>query len=328
MDVDGLIRAHRPSWQRLESLTARGPRHLARGGGERIQEAIRLYLRTSSHLAELRTHDADPELARYLDQVVATAHGAIYGSRPRTARDVLQVFGVRYQGALRRARGHVLVAGVLLLAVCLAVGWWAWASPEAQAGLVPGYVDGLTQSGEELRHASGGLSTAIFLNNVRVALLAFALGITLGVGTVWVLVTNGILIGGLAGTAVALGGGERFFSLVLPHGFLELLAIAIAAGAGLRMGWSIVEPGDRSRRESLALAGRDAGMVVIGVVPAFALAAAIEGLITGVTGVAVLEVIGGAAVAAGYAWFVLVRPGRGGLPNHEERRELTAPRHA
>ncbi|HEX9889474.1 MAG TPA: stage II sporulation protein M [Nitriliruptorales bacterium] len=308
MDVDGLIRAHRQSWQRLEAATARGPKALARQGGERIDEVVRLYLLTSAHLAELRTRSHDRELERYLSHVVATAHGAIYGSRPRTVRGLLATFGERYRGALGRTRLHVAVAGLLLLGTCVAVGMWAWASPEAQAGLVPGYVSTLAEQGGSLRDPSAGLSTAIFLNNVRVAMLAFALGITLGLGTVWVLVTNGVLIGGLAGTAVAVGGGQRFFSLVLPHGFLELLAIAIAAGAGLRMGWSVIEPGDRTRKQALALAGRDAALVVVGVVPAFALAGAIEGLLTGVTGVPVAEIVGGAGVAAAYAWFVLVAP--------------------
>lgn len=312
MDVDGLIRAHRRSWQRLEALTARGPRALARQGADRIAEAVRLYLSASAHLAELRTRSGDRQLERYLSRIVATAHGTIYGSRPRTPRDVAAVFGERYREALSRTRAHVGLAALVLLGVCVAVGLWTWASPEARAGIVPGYVDTLGQDPGSLRDASGGLSAAIFLNNVRVALLAFGVGITLGAGTVWVLVSNGVLIGGLAGAAVALGGGGRFFALVLPHGFLELLAIAIAAGAGIRMGWSIVDPGDRTRTEALATAGRDAALVVVGVVPAFALAAIIEGLVTGVTGLPALEIAAGAAVAAVYAWVVLVRPAPGG----------------
>lgn len=320
MDIDRFIAQYRPSWERLEAAVADGPRGLARRPGPEIAAVVRDYLEVSGHLAEARTRYGDIGLERYLSRLVAMAHGAIYGARPSSLRDLVAVFGARYRAALRRTLPHMAICAVLLAGTILAAALWTAWSPEAQAGLVPGYVQNLGGAADQdLRDPSGALSGFIFLNNVRVALLAFALGITLGLGTAFVLVQNGLLIGALAGTATALGAGGRFWALVLPHGFLELTAIVIAAGAGMRIGWSIVEPGDRRRRTALADESKDAILVVVGVVPAFLIAAVIEGLVTGVTGAPGLEIALGAIVAATYlAWLLAphglasrVRAGRG-----------------
>jgi uncharacterized membrane protein SpoIIM required for sporulation len=151
------------------------------------------------------------------------------------------------------------------------------------------------------------LSAYIFQNNVQVAFLAFALGITLGIGTIVVIVQNAVFIGLLAGAFQAAGKADVFWALVLPHGFLELIAICIAGGAGLRLGWSAIDPGDRYRLTALAEEARDAVLVVVGVIPAFGMAALIEGFVTGRTGTPILEIALGAAVAAGYVVFLFGR---------------------
>ena len=121
----------------------------------------------------------------------------------------------------------------------------------------------------------------ILVNNVVVAFLAFALGIGLGVGTILLVTQNAVLIGALAGAYQAAGKAGVFWSLVLPHGLLEITAICIAAGAGLRMGWSVIAPGDRLRGRAVAEESRDAVVVVTGAIPAFGVAALIEGFVTG-----------------------------------------------
>jgi uncharacterized membrane protein SpoIIM required for sporulation len=94
---------------------------------------------------------------------------------------------------------------------------------------------------------------------------------------------------------------------VLPHGFLEIMAICIAGGAGLRIGWSLIDPGDRPRSVALQEEATDAVLVVIGVIPAFAIAALIEGFVTGRTGFPLLEVGLGAVVALAYLAFLFGR---------------------
>lgn len=305
MDLDSYIAKHRAEWTALDGAVSRS--YQGAHAGADITEMIRLYLRVSSHLAEVQSRYHDPALVEYLNGLVARAHAAIYGTEARSARGALALFGARYREALRRTVPHILVVAALLFGIGLAVGVWVATSQEARVGLLP------PAAREALERADGSvaidvgspeMSAYIFQNNVQVAFLAFALGITLGIGTIFVIVQNAALIGVLAGAAQAAGKADVFWALVLPHGFLELIAICIAGGAGLRIGWSIVDPGDRLRATALAEEARDAVLVVIGVIPAFLIAALIEGFVTGRTGMPILEIALGGAVAVAYVVFL------------------------
>lgn len=309
MDIDSFIAKYGPEWARLEEACSGGSQGLARLPGPQISEIVRLYLRASAHLAEVQTRYHDRRLQEYLTRVVTRAQAAVYGARPRTLAGGARLFGARYREAIARTAPHIVVAAALFLTLVLIVDLWVANSAEARAGLLPGFArDAVRRAGADLRSPSASISTFILLNNVQVAFLAFALGISAGVGTIFVLVQNGLLIGMLAGAFQAAGKAGTFWALVLPHGFLEITAISIAAGAGLRMGWSIVAPGDRSRSEALAEEARDAVMVVLGVIPAFAVAAAIEGFVTGTAVPDPLELGLGAAVTVAYIAFLFGRP--------------------
>lgn len=311
MDLDSYIGKHRNEWRSLEEAVQRSYR--GRLVGSDVAEVIRLYLRASSHLAEAQSRYHDPELEAYLNGLVAQAGAAIYGTEARSFRGFLATFGSRYRAAVRRTLPTILVVAALLASVTFATDLWVATSPEARAGAVPPAArDAIERAGggERLIEVpSAELSTMIFQNNVQVAFLAFALGIFLGVGTVWVVVQNAVFIGLLAGAFQAAGHAPVFWSLVLPHGFLELIGICIAGGAGLRMGWSLIDPGDRYRLAALAEEARDAVLVVVGVIPAFGVAALIEGFVTGRTGLPLLEVGLGAVVAAAYLALLFGRPG-------------------
>jgi uncharacterized membrane protein SpoIIM required for sporulation len=304
MDLDSYIQAHRPEWTQLEQATAGGNRALGGRPGEDVAETIRLYLRASSHLAEVQTRYHDPGLERYLNGLVGRAHGAIYGSGPASTRSFVRFFGTRYRDVIRRTLPFIAVIAALMTIVLLATDLWVAGSRDAQAGVLPPAArEAIKETGRGASPGdigSGALSALIFQNNVQVSFLAFALGITFGIGTIWVITSNAIFIGLLAGAYQAVGQGWTFWALVLPHGFLELMAICIAGGAGLRMGWALIEPGDRPRVAALGEEARDAVLAIIGVIPAFAVAALIEGFVTGRTGAPVVEVVVGAVVAAAY----------------------------
>jgi uncharacterized membrane protein SpoIIM required for sporulation len=305
VDLDSYIATYSREWHALETAVSRSYRG-SRAGAD-VTEMIRLYLRASSHLAEVQSRYRDPALVDYLNGLVARAHAAIYGAEARSWRAALALFAGRYRAALRRTVPHILVVAALLFGVMLATGVWVATSPEAAAGVLPPAArDAVerTDTAVAIELGSAELSTFIFQNNVQVAFLAFALGITLGIGTVYVIVQNAALIGLLAGASQAAGTGHVFWALVLPHGFLELIAICIAGGAGLRIGWSLIDPGDRYRLTALGEEARDAVLVVIGVIPAFLVAALIEGFVTGRTGMPIGEIALGAVVATGYVAFL------------------------
>jgi len=309
VDLDSYIAKHRGEWNALDSAVSRS--YGGSRAGADVTEMIRLYLRVSSHLAEVQSRYHDPTLVDYLNGLVARAHAAIYGTEARSLRGAMALFGARYRQAIRRTVPHILVVAALLFGIALATGVWVATSEEARVGLLPPAareaLERADGSGTAIDLGSPEMSAYIFQNNVRVAFLAFALGVTLGIGTIFVIVQNAALIGVLAGASQAAGKADVFWALVLPHGFLELIAICIAGGAGLRIGWSIVDPGDRYRLTALAEEARDAVLVVVGVIPAFLIAALIEGFVTGRTGTPILEIALGAAVAVGYVAFLFGR---------------------
>jgi len=309
VDIDAFTERHRAEWKHLDDACAGGSRGLARRGGEEIDEIVRLYLRVSGHLAEAQTRYHDPSLEDYLTSVVTRAHGAIYGSEPRSLRSLLEVFGSRYREEVRRTLPYVLAAGAVLLGFAIATGIWIGTSRTARAGVVPGLIRGFVRdSGGEgaIRFPAASLSAQIFLNNARVAILAFVTGIALGIPTMFMIVQNAVLLGALAGATTAAGASGRFWSLVLPHGLLELTAICIAGGAGLRMGWSLIDPRDRPRGVAVADEARGAVIVALGVIPAFVIAALIEGFFTpsGIPG-GIKIGVGGLVEAAYLAFLVL-----------------------
>jgi uncharacterized membrane protein SpoIIM required for sporulation len=210
---------------------------------------------------------------------------------------------------VRRTAPYILVVAAILVAVWVPTELWVASSPRAQAVLLPPDVrDAIREAGPgraDLGINPAAVSALILQNNVQVAFLAFALGITLGIGTVFVIVQNALFLGVLAGSFDALGRSGVFWSLVLPHGMLELTAVCIAGGAGLRMGWALVDPGDRLRITALGEEAREAGLVVLGVIPAFVIAALIEGFLTGTTGMPALEIATGAVAALAYLAFLM-----------------------
>ncbi len=117
-------------------------------------------------------------------------------------------------------------------------------------------------------------------NNIKVTIMAVALGVTAGIGTAAVLISNGILLGALAGVASNANVDFLFWAVILPHGILELSAIAIAGGAGLLLARAIYAPGDLPRRDALKLAGGEAGKLLAGVALMLVCAGLIEGFFT------------------------------------------------
>src|SRR4030095_11230443 len=102
-------------------------------------------------------------------------------------------------------------------------------------------------------------ASQVFSNNVLVAFQAFALGILFCVGTLFVLVQNGANLGLAAGLFAAVGQRPKCWGLILPHGLLELTSVFVAGGAGLRLGWTLIDPGDPPRALGLAAEGRRGG---------------------------------------------------------------------
>jgi uncharacterized membrane protein SpoIIM required for sporulation len=285
MDVDTFLVTNQPAWDRLTALVSRAGRGIGRLSPDELDELVVLYQRTSTHLSYARTTYGDPALSATLSGLVARAGAVVYGSRPRTLRAVGRFFAVTFPAAVWYSRRFVAVSAALFLVPAFAVGLWLANSSAAVEASGPkavreAYVNHDFQ--DYYRSAPAGeFASQVFTNNVQVSILAFSGGIAFCLLTAFVLVFNGAHVGVAAGLFAAAGQQAKFWGLILPHGLLELTAVFIAGGAGLRLGWTLIDPGDRTRRAALTDEGRRALVIVVGLVLVFAVAGTIEGFVTG-----------------------------------------------
>jgi uncharacterized membrane protein SpoIIM required for sporulation len=285
MDVDTFLTANQASWDRLAWLVGRAGRGLRRISPEELEELVALYQRTATHLSYARSTFRDPALTATLSSLVARAGAVVYGSRPRTLRALGHFFAVTFPAAVWYSRRFVAAGAVLFLVPAFAVGIWIASSPAAVEATGPKAVrEAYVNHDFEDYYRSAPASefaSQVFTNNVQVSIFAFAAGIAFCVLTAFILILNGAHAGVAGGLFGAVGEQAKFWGLILPHGLLEITAVCIAGGAGLRLGWTLIDPGDRTRRAGLADEGRRALAIVVGLVVVFAAAGTIEGFVTG-----------------------------------------------
>jgi uncharacterized membrane protein SpoIIM required for sporulation len=315
MDIDRFIAANQPAWDRLAALSARATgRKVRRLDRHEVDELVGLYQQVSGDLATARTAYAEPGLVVRLTHVVAHANAAIYGRRAGARSTVLRFLLASFPAAVWVSRRAILASAAFLLVPAIAVGAWLAVSDaaldvaideETQQALVASEFEDYYSSAP-----AGQFASLVTFNNIRVSLVAFALGALL-LPAAALLAFNGLNVGMAGGLFVSEGQAGRFFGLILPHGLLELTAVIIAGGAGLQMGWALLAPGDRPRSVALAEEGRRSVVLVLGTVVAFVVAGLIEGFVTPADGLpTAVRVAVGALVWVG---FLLWTVGRGRL---------------
>lgn len=281
MDIDAYVARHRGDWQRLEVLVGRSGRS-ARTGAD-VDELVMLYQRVSTHLSVVRSASPDPALVGRLSTLVARARSAVTGTHSPAWRDLARFFTVVYPAALYRSGRWWSAVGVAFCLVGLAVGAWVENNPEVQATIAaPEQIRQLVERDFENYYSSapaGSFAAKVFTNNAWVAALALALGVFL-VPVVLILWQNALSVGVAGGLMASAGKADLFFGLILPHGLLELTCVFVAAGAGLRLGWSWIDPGPRTRSRALAEEGLAAGALALGLAATLFVSGVIEAFVT------------------------------------------------
>ena len=309
MDIDRYVAGNTPVWNRLAELTARSQRGVGRLSAAELDELVRLYQRVAGHLSYAQTYYRDPGLVAKLSALVARAAAVIYGTRPRTLRVLGRFFTTTFPAAVWHARWFVLASTVLSAVPAAALAIWIARSTAALEAVGPAAVREAYVNHDFAAYYSSEpaaqFASQVFSNNVQVAFLAFALGITC-VGTAYVLAVNGAGLGVAAALFAAVHQLPKFWGLVTPHGMLELTAVFVASAAGLRLGWTVIDPGDRPRGAALAEEGRRAVAIVLGVVLCFFVAGTIEGFVTGRPWPTWLRVGIGVVAEAGFLGYVWV----------------------
>jgi uncharacterized membrane protein SpoIIM required for sporulation len=284
VDIDELLRQRRPAWEELRRLSSRARRRPRSLRPADVDALVDAYLRTSSDLAAVRTRTDEPALELELTRLVADASAAVYGTSARSTSTVRRFVTRQFPAAVWAMRLQVLVAAAALAVPALVVGVLVATDDRALPTL--GSDEQLQQFVERdfveyyTDQPNPVFAALVGTNNVQVGALAFGAGIAGGLPTLYVLAFNGLNIGVAGGIIHAYDRGAVFWTSILPHGQLELAAIVVSGAAGLHLGWSLLVPGDRRRTVALAEEGQRAAVVLLGLVPAFVLAALIEGFVT------------------------------------------------
>jgi uncharacterized membrane protein SpoIIM required for sporulation len=283
VDIDVFVAAHRASWTRLEQLVDRADRP-SRLSGADVDELIELYQQTTAHLSVIQSRSPDPHLIARLSVLVARARAAITGAHDPAWRDVSRFFLVTFPAVLYRTARWWVSTALASLAVMTAIGVWTATHPRVIDSLLPpGDVQQLVSHDFKhyySAHPATDFAANVWTHNVAIAAGTLALGIFFGIPTIYLLWTNCVNVGLSAGVLAANGKLGEFFGLILPHGMLELTAVFIAAGTGLRIGWTLIEPGPRSRTDALAEEGRATFGIALGFVVMLMVSGAIEAFVT------------------------------------------------
>jgi uncharacterized membrane protein SpoIIM required for sporulation len=275
----------KPYWNRLEQLldqsTRRGVSSLGRS---ELQEVGLLYRQIAADLAALREDRGSVHFARYLNQLLARAHNIIYSAHKASPYAIVRFFAVSYPRIFRSLLRYVQIAVLIFAASATLGAALTLQDPDFKLSILGPQMVQTIEKREMWTHSIVGIkplaSSAIMTNNLSVAFTTFALGITAGLGTIYMLIFNGLLIG-VIGMACHLSGMSlQLWEFVAPHGVLELPAIFLAGAAGLRVAAGLLFPGYLPRRESLVRAGTEAVQLLLGSIPILVIAGIIEAFVS------------------------------------------------
>jgi uncharacterized membrane protein SpoIIM required for sporulation len=285
-------REREPSWRELEDLLEK----LRRGSPRSLtpQELTRLptlYRGALSSLSVARSISLDQSLLAYLESLANRAYFQIYGPRKGFGA-VASAFVRRGFPAAVQTLARPILLAILLTAVAALAGyflcisnaeWYYTLMPESSAqGRMPTsstlelrqiLYDGDTAPGDYL----SAFASFLFVHNAGIGIMCFALGFAFGLPTALLLIQNGLMLGAFVALYVSHGLGIDIGAWLIIHGSTELLAIAIAGGAGFALGGAVLFPGGKTRLAALAETGRIAGQVALGCVLMFCVAGLLEG---------------------------------------------------
>ena len=289
-----IVASGTPRWSSFAKQLDRAQRSGLKSLGEDgVRDFVAEYRDLAADLARLQTaaRGREREEVFYLSRLMAGAHNLLYRGRSLTFKDVWRTFAVDAPREVRRSLGPIGLAAVLMFGPAAIAYTAVVQDPSVASVFIPAGM--LDRAEDGVRRAKTGrgyisdpelfrpvMATSIIANNVQVTFAAFAMGIAFGIGTVIVLVTNGVSLGGVFGLYASKGIASLLLKFVAPHGVLELTAICIAGGAGFLLAAGLLVPGNRPRGEALRENGRRAIRLVAASTVLLLVAGTLEGFVS------------------------------------------------
>jgi len=275
-------------WKALEAFN----RRVAKSGVRRLEtedvtEFARLFRLTSHHLAYVKTHYPTSHILPYLNRVVGVTHNYFYVRESRAFSDVRGYFAHTFPRAVRETWRFWAFATALFLLGILFAGAYVAADLNRLHEIMPAGWGNFDVN--EVPYLGDGavpweyslMAAVITTNNIMVTFNAIAGGLLAGLGTVYILIYNGLIVGGLFGFFHSAGAEMVVaYALVLPHGVIELMAIFLSGGCGLMLGKGLLMPGDYTRKQSLIMQAKKVAQLIPGIVAMLIVAGIIEGYFT------------------------------------------------
>lgn len=278
VDLDALITRRRAGWARLRELS-----RLRRLTGPQTDELLAEYAQTSTDLSQVRSSSPDAAMVSRLSVLISNARLSMVAPSGKGIAAAGEFFTASFPAALYRMRRWWITVALVNFAVAVALGAWLVYNPVIENTLIStAEVQQLVNADFESYYSENppvSFGSLVFINNAWVAAQCIIFGV-FGFPVIWVLwqnVANVAIVGSLMH---ANDRGALFWGLIAPHGLLELTAIFVAGGVGLRLFWSWIEPGPRTRLASFAAEGRTAVGIALGLIPVFFIAGVIEAFVT------------------------------------------------
>jgi uncharacterized membrane protein SpoIIM required for sporulation len=276
------ILKRRPHWDRLSSLLAQsdlsGLGQLSRA---ELREMALLYRQVAADLSVLRQDSTARTYAAHVNQLLARAHHIIYSGRKTNLLTLFRFLRDEYPAIFQRQIGYVAASVMISVAWGLLGAAVTNARPEFMRHFVgPAMIDTMERHQmwtQSIVSVAPMATSAIMTNNLSVSFVTFAGGIVFGLGTFFILLENGMMLGVIAAACHQYGMSIALWSFVAPHGSLELPSILIAGAAGFRLGHAMLFPGALRWKESVARGGIEATRLVSGIIPLLVIAGCLEG---------------------------------------------------
>jgi uncharacterized membrane protein SpoIIM required for sporulation len=276
------VESRKEDWHKLEQYIERLSRNRSRLTPDELREFNQLYRRAAADLAVAREEVRDERVSLYLNHLIVRAHGLIYRTERSRFYNIIHFYRHEFPSVVRQCSAYVLAAFFIFLAAGTLSFVTTYLDEKFSSLVAPGIRQRVIQKQNWTQNIVGInpiASSGIMANNISVTFFAFALGITAGLGTLWLLAMNGLSIGSIISLCVK----HKFTPIlvfVAAHGVLELTAIFIAGGAGLMIGLALLMPGELTRRQALIAQGRLAIKLILGCIPLLVIAGLIEGFLS------------------------------------------------